>query len=245
VVMTTIATGRRSAELAPPPLRDGDRLSQPEFHRRYLATPEGFKAELVEGIVHIMASPVGTRHGGFHIRMGGLFVLYQSATPGVEAADNTTLILGPHSEPQPDLHLRLAAVHGGRTREHEGILAGPPELAAEVSDSTRALDLGAKRRDYDRAGILEYLVLLVREGELRAFGPGGTEIPNDDDGIYRSKVFPGLWIDAAAIVAGDLRRAIRVLNKGLKSPEHAAFVRRLKASSKAGAAPKPRARRRK
>jgi Uma2 family endonuclease len=194
----------------------------------------------VEGTVHIMASPVGLRRG-FHIRLGTLLGVYESATPGVEAADNTTLILGPQSEPQPDLHLRLAEAHGGRTREHEGMLAGPPELAAEVSDSTRALDLGAKRRDYDRAGILEYLVLLVKEGRLRAFGPGGTEIPNDDDGIYRSKVFPGLWIDAAAIVAGDLRRALRMLNKGLKSPEHAAFVRRLKT----GAAPKSRGRRRK
>jgi hypothetical protein len=242
--MTTIATGNPAAGMAPP-LRDGERLSQPEFHRRYLATPEGFKAELVEGIVQVMASPVGTRHGGFQVRLATLFGVYESATPGVEAADNTTLILGPHSEPQPDLHLRLAAVHGGRTREHEGMLAGPPELAAEVSDSTRAPDVGAKRRDYDRAGVLEYLVLLVKEGELRAFGPGGTEIPNDDDGIYRSEAFPGLWIDAAAIVAGDLRRALRILNKGLKSPEHAAFVRRLKASAKASAAPKQRARRRK
>ena len=136
----TIPWTQVKADRGPIPrkLRDSERLSQPEFHRRYLTTPEGFKAELVEGIVHIMASPVGTRHGGFHIRLATLFGVRRAATPGVEAADNTTVILGPESEPQPDLHLRLAAVHGGRTREHQGMLAGPPELAAEVSDSTRA-----------------------------------------------------------------------------------------------------------
>jgi len=242
--MTTIVSLKqpRAEPGAIPPLRDGERLSQPEFHRRYLATPEGVKAELVEGTVY-MAPSVGSRHGRFHIRLATLFGIYESATPGVEAADNTTVILGPESEPQPDLHLRLATAKG-QSREQEGFITGPPELAAEVSDSTRALDLNAKRREYDRAGILEYLVLMVNEGSLRAFGPGATELPVDADGVYRSRVLPGLWIDAAAIVAGDLRRAIRVLNKGLKSPEHAAFVRRLKASAKAGAAPKPRAKRR-
>jgi hypothetical protein len=38
--------------------------------------------------------------------------------------------------------------------------------------------------------------------------------------------------------------ALRTLNKGLKSAEHAAFVKRLKASAKASTPPKPRARRR-
>jgi len=242
--MTTIVSWKqpRPGPRAIPPLRDGERLSQPEFHRRYLAAPEGVKADLVEGTVY-MAPSVGSRHGRFHVRLAGLFFLYESATPGVEAADNTTVVLGPESEPQPDLHLRLTTAKG-RSRVQEGLVTGPPELAAEVSDSTRALDLNAKRRDYDRAGILEYLVLMVQEGSLRAFAPGATELPVDADGVYRSKVFPDLWIDAAAIVAGDLRRAIRVLNKGLKSPEHAAFVKRLKATAKASAPPKARVRRR-
>jgi hypothetical protein len=244
MTVSTIPWSPPSADPKPlPPLREGERLSQSEFHRRYQATPEGFKAELVEGIVYIMAPSVGSRHGRFHLRLATLFGVYESATPGVEAADNTTLVLGPESEPQPDLHLRL--VHGGRTREEAGFVTGPPELAAEVSDSTKALDLNARRRDYDRAGILEYLVLLVEDGSLRAFGPGATELPVDADGIYRSKVFPGLWIDPAAIIAGDLRRALRTLNKGLKSPEHAAFVRRLKSPPKKGPALKSRARRRK
>lgn len=47
------------------------------------------------------------------------------------------------------------------------------------------------------------------------------------DGIYRSEVFPGLWLDAAALLAGDLARAIQVVQQGLASPEHAEFAARL------------------
>jgi hypothetical protein len=35
-----------------PPLETGDRLTRAEFLRRYRATPEGFKAELIEGVVY-------------------------------------------------------------------------------------------------------------------------------------------------------------------------------------------------
>ena len=47
------------------------------------------------------------------------------------------------------------------------------------------------------------------------------------DGIHRSEIFPGLWLDAEALFAEDRRRLIRILNRGLRSPEHAAFVAKL------------------
>lgn len=212
-----------------PPLHNGDQLSQPEFHRRYEATDPGVKAELIEGIVY-MASPVGPEHGQGHIQLGGPFWMYQGATPGVQAQDNSTVILGESSEPQPDLHLRVLPTFGGRVRQNrKGILTGPPELVAEVAHSSEAIDLHGKRRDYQNGGVLEYLVLLIRDSSLRAFDlRSGKDIPVDSDGVYRSKVFPGLWIDVDAVFRGDVQRSQRVMNKGLKSPEHAAFVKRLK-----------------
>ncbi len=42
-----------------PPLENGDRLTRAEFERRYEATPDLKKAELIEGIVHL-PSPVTT-----------------------------------------------------------------------------------------------------------------------------------------------------------------------------------------
>lgn len=48
-----------------PPLESGDRLTRAEFERRYEATPEKFKAELIEGVVYV-ASPVRAFHGVPH-----------------------------------------------------------------------------------------------------------------------------------------------------------------------------------
>ena len=35
-----------------PPLESGDRLTRAEFERRYEATSDSFKAELIEGVVY-------------------------------------------------------------------------------------------------------------------------------------------------------------------------------------------------
>ena len=96
-------------------LHNGDRMSRAEFHRLYEKTPEGFKAELVGGIVYV-ASPLRIRHGTNHLFLGGTFFLYQGATPGVEAGDNTTILLGDEGEPQPDLYLRILPEYGGQSR---------------------------------------------------------------------------------------------------------------------------------
>jgi hypothetical protein len=47
------------------------------------------------------------------------------------------------------------------------------------------------------------------------------------DGILRSEVFPGLWLDSVAFLANDKKRVREVLSQGLASPEHAAFVAKL------------------
>jgi hypothetical protein len=47
------------------------------------------------------------------------------------------------------------------------------------------------------------------------------------DGIYRSEVFPGLWVDTAALLRGDLAAVLAVLQRGIATAEHAAFVARL------------------
>ena len=54
------------------------------------------------------------------------------------------------------------------------------------------------------------------------------EIKPDADGLVRSRVFPGLWLDPAAL--WNAKRSVRTaVEKGIRSPEHAAFVRRLAA----------------
>jgi hypothetical protein len=49
----------------------------------------------------------------------------------------------------------------------------------------------------------------------------------DADGLLRSRVFPGLWLDPVALVSGDAARVLDVVRQGTASPEHAEFVRKL------------------
>ena len=235
--MSTI-TPRRSALPSPsengaPLLCNGDRMKQPEFHRLYEAYPEDVKFELVGGIVY-MASPLGRPHGVYHTRLGTVLGIYDSETPGVEASDNSTAILGEESEPQPDLALRILPECGGQSGVNEDeYYTGPPELIAEIAHSSRAIDMNQKREDYQRAGVLEYVVLCVRERELHWFHfPSRRMIRPDRQGVARSRVFPGLWIDVPALLKRDGRRLAAVVREGLASPGHAAFVKRLEKARK-------------
>lgn len=234
--------GTSSRRLPAGLLASGDRLSQREFHRRYLSAPESVKAELIGGIVYVAPPPLGSSHGRGTFKTSTILDLYEAATPGVEGHENTTTILGEESEPQPDLSLRLLRDCGGRSRINRGgFLVGPPELVIEVAYSSASIDLHAKKEEYRRHGVQEYLVLCLKERRLVGFdlvldvlmSPG-------KDGIVRSQVFPGLWIDPAAVLKGDTRRACDVLRRGLRSAAHAAFVRRLRGFRQAAGRRRPR-----
>lgn len=150
-------------------LFNGDRLSQGEFHRRYETCAEDVKAELIGGIVYV-ASPTGDAHGRGTLELGTLLGLYQARTPGVAAGHDATTILADDSEPQPDLRLRLLPEVGGQSRVNRaGYLQGALELVIEVAHSSVAIDLHAKKEDYRRHGVREYLALCLRERRLVAF----------------------------------------------------------------------------
>jgi hypothetical protein len=70
-------------------------------------------------------------------------------------------------------------------------------------------------------------VLLTFEQEARWFAwrDGEYELTQPDgEGILRSRVLPGLWLDPTQFWQGDLAGVLAVLQQGLASPEHAAFV---------------------
>jgi Uma2 family endonuclease len=211
-------------------LENGDHLNQKAFHERYCAMPEDFRAELVEGIV-LVPSRIKLPHGRQHAALMGCLYTYKAATQGIDAVDNLTTILGEQSEPQPDAALFILPQFGGRCRIVDDYLHGAPEWLGEIASSSEAYDLHEKYRDYERAGVLEYVVILVREQAIRGFvlREGRFEpLSPDDEGIYRSPVFPGLWINAIALMRDDAADVLATLQQGLQSPEHAAFVSRLK-----------------
>jgi hypothetical protein len=46
-----------------------------------------------------------------------------------------------------------------------------------------------------------------------------VELPPDSNCLLKSHAFPGLWLDAAALVRGDLRGVLETLRHGLSSSE--------------------------
>jgi Uma2 family endonuclease len=226
---------RASSPEAVPPLENGDVLTRAEFERRYEAMPHLKKAELIEGVVYV-PSPVRHRyHGHQHSHLIGWLVQYEANTPGVEASDNVTVRLDLDNEPQPDVLLFIDPACGGQARiDADGYIENAPELVAEVASSSASYDLHAKFRVYRRNGVREYIVWRVLEQEIDWFvlRAGQYErLSLDAEGLYRSEVFPGLWLDPAALLRGDLATVLAVVQRGLASPEHAAFVSRLRLPS--------------
>lgn len=221
-------------------LQNGDRMSREEFHRLYEQTPEGFKAELIGGIVYV-ASPLHPAQGKPHLHLGAVVAAYEAQTPGVDASDNTTILLGSAAEPQPDLYVRILPDYGGQSTTGEnGCVIGAPELIIEIANTSRAIDLHAKKTDYLRYGVREYFVHCVAENELRWFDlTGGAELQPDADGVFRMKTFPGLWINGPALLARDYQKLMQTLEEGLATPDHAAFVKTLAETHNAGKQPGP------
>lgn len=208
----------------------GDHLEQATFHERYKAMPSGFRAELIGGVV-IVPSPLLPEHGEYHALVVGWLTNYWIATPGTRVRDNATAILGPASEPQPDAALIIDPTCGGQTGfSEDGYATGPPELIVEVASSSESTDLNAKRRDYEQAGVLEYVVVVLRQRLVRWFvlhEGAYREVTAGEDGIFTSTVFPGLWLDAAALLRLDGLHVMEILRQGLAAPEHADFVQQL------------------
>ena len=223
-----LAAGRPPAS-AIPPLEPGDRLTREEFERRYQAMPELKKAELIEGVVY-MPSPVrAVNHAEPHGQLAAWLGCYAAETSGVGCFDNSTVRLDLDNEPQPDLVLLKRASPGGQARiSADDYIEGAPELVVEIAGSSRAYDLHQKQGAYRRNGVREYLAWVTGEPRVVWWELRGTEyqeIAPGPDGLLRSSVFPGLWLDTAALQRGEIKSVLTVLRRGLDSPEHQAFAR--------------------
>jgi Uma2 family endonuclease len=215
---------------AVPPLVDGERLSREEFHRRYLAMPHVKKAELIEGVVY-MPSPVSlVAHAHPHGLIGGGVAAYFAHTTGVSFGVEATLQLEGDNEVQPDMTLFTVRKEDGTNRVGaDGYIDGGPELAIEVAASSSSRDRNAKKRVYLANGVREYIIWRTEAGVIDWFvlRDGKYEPLPLAGGVYKSEAFPGLWLDTAAMLRGDLAGVFAVLQQGMATPEHAAFVARL------------------
>jgi Uma2 family endonuclease len=210
------------------PLAVGDKRSREEFLRLWEAHPNIKRAELLGGTVY-MPSPLSVDHGDTEFNTGGWLSAYSAHTPGTAGGHNTTSYILEET-PQPDLNLRIRPEYGGGSWVEDSYLAGRPELLTEICGSSAAYDLHQKLEIYQAAKIPEYLAILVFEREIRwhiLVDNVYQRMAPDPDKIWRSRVFPGLWLDGAALLAGDVVQVLAKLNEGLRSPEHQAFVEKL------------------
>ncbi len=226
--MVTAMVSSTPQRLTIPPLENGDRLTRYEFERRYDAMPHLKKAELIEGVVYMAAALRFRSHGQPHANMMTWLGVYQSISPGVALAVEPTVRLDVDNAPQPDAVLLIEEHVGGQARVSEDdYLEGAPELVVEIAASSAAIDLHAKKQAYRRNGVKEYIVWQVLDEKLSWFyleNGAYLDLPSDADGIFRSRVFPGLWLAATDLLAGNMQQVLAVLQSGLESAEHQDFV---------------------
>ena len=223
-------------KLSLPLLENGDRLSRAEFERRYDAMANLKKAELIEGEVYVPSPVRQPYHAWQHLRLAYWVCGYVGGIPGVDGGDNPSIRLDPKNMPQPDCLLYIKPEYGGQVRiSDDGYIEGAPDLVAEVASSSVSYDFGKKLEAYRRNGVREHVVWRVldnqidwfvnREGKFQPMAP-------DADGILRSTALPGLWLDPAALLRGDVNAIFAVVQQGLNTPEHADFVKQLEQARK-------------
>jgi len=219
-----------TVEQSIPLLEEGQRLTRAEFLRRWDAMPDLKHAELLGGIVY-MASPLSRPHALLAWHAGRWLGDYVDETPGCEGEADGTWLMPDEGTPQPDMALFILPERGGQSTVEGNYFGGAPELVVEVSVSSTARDLGIKLNLYRAAGVLEYLVVVEDPPEIRwhRLVNGRYELLEPgSDGIWKSVVFPGLWLDGAGLLALDRQRVRAALQQGLASKEHADFVTRLR-----------------
>ena len=212
----------------PPPLEFGDNLTREQFLRLWELNPAIKRAELIGGVVY-MPSPVSIAHGDTDIDLGGWTFIYKVATPGLACGSNATTILS-EDVAQPEVNLRVLPEYGGKTWIKGKYLAGPPEFLGAVCASSAAYDLHQKLDLYESAGVQEYLTVLVYDKEIRwhVLENGKYQIlPPSADGISALAGLPGTLAGWCRVFPGRYAGVLDVLQKGIESSEHAAFVQSL------------------
>lgn len=231
-----------------PPLREGDRLTAKEFLRRYEADPDVTRAELINGVVYVNArrsgdvpldqdmSPISNEwHSTPQFDLSTPLGVYTGSARGVKGGGPATIHIGSTTLPEPDVHLRILPEYGGQSANNpKGYLVGPPELLVEVANTSIGRDMGPKFEAYEAAGVAEYLVWRTADREFYLFTlrRGSYQPVPAVEGVLRSVAFPGLWLDTAALLSGDMRQILATLQLGLASAEHAAFAAKLAARAK-------------
>jgi Uma2 family endonuclease len=129
------------------------------------------RTELIEGVIYRMAPQKSRGAAAMNLVEEALEKAFGA---GVYVRVQLPLVLGPSSEPEPDL-----AVVAGSARDHVNRHPTSALLVVEVSDTTLAFDRRTKSALYAGAGIQEYWIVNVVRNQLevhREPGPDGYRL---------------------------------------------------------------------
>jgi Uma2 family endonuclease len=121
----------------------------------------GQKAELLEGEI-VVTSPQGPLHYSSLERVARVLAVVLPAPYAVRMQG--PLDLGPHTEPEPDVAVVAARADGYASAHPQTAL-----LLVEVSDTTLASDRSRKGSLYARAGIADYWIVNLVDGQLEVY----------------------------------------------------------------------------
>jgi Uma2 family endonuclease len=221
----------REQTSAPLSLHNGDSMTQEEFHAIYSLMPEDFRAELIEGEVFILCEPIGfDTHGRQDNDLAGWLATYRAETPAAISTGPATTILDGKNQVEPDVQMRINPEYGGKWTKEGKFVKGAPELAVEIAYSTRNIDLGRKKRTYQRNGVQEYLVYRTEDRAVDWWelqDGNYVPLPRSEDGSIASRVFPGLVLDVPALLRGDLKAVLDRQRTQLGHGPHAEFCKSL------------------
>ena len=144
-------------------------------------------------------APITPRHA---LAVDTLQALLGPAVAGqARVRGQNPIALNPRSEPQPDIVLVRKPWRG-----YPATHPGPEDifLLIEVAESSRDIDLGAKRELYARAGIREFWIVdLTTDGVVVCRNPGdgayGSEMRVEPSGVLEIEALPGVAIPAAGL----------------------------------------------
>ena len=150
--------------------------------------------ELIEGALVVMMPQLPAHAETLYLASLSLMAQLQ---PGWRLRTQLPLVVGDHSEPEPD----LAIVPDVSYRDHHPTSA---LLVVEVARSSLAIDLGIKVRVYAAAGVPDYWVLDVDAGRLHAHhgpGPDGyAHVTAHEHGAVSTSGNPSLALDVGAVL---------------------------------------------
>lgn len=168
-------------------------------------------AEWVDGEV-IVLSPASDRHQDLADFLVSVLRVYAEARD-LGVIRSAPFLMKLERGREPDV-LFVAREHLDRLKEN--YLDGPADLVIEiVSPDSVERDRGSKFVEYEAAGVKEYWLIdpLRERAEFYQLDQEGfyRPVPPDGEGVYRSQVVPGFWLQVEWLWQAPLPKVLDVL----------------------------------